>query len=143
MPGWSSQVCSWFTSLRPNIKRFWQIGPSAEGRGVSSLIVGQRTGEERARNWRGRARNGGVQGRERRRRKTLVFQGKEIHPKKPATPGNPTENSLCKEFAQTLFVCLLFNLEAGGRTVYTNSSEDFFAQIIFIGVVVSGVDSFP
>ena len=33
--------------------------------------------KERARNWRGRAKNGGVQGCERRRRKTLVFGGCE------------------------------------------------------------------
>ena len=41
VPGSNSQVCSWFTSLRPHFrndeKGFGKFGPLAEGRGVSIL----------------------------------------------------------------------------------------------------------
>ena len=62
-----------------------------------------------------------------------ICQGKETHPKKPPTQMNQTENSLRKQFAQTLSACPLLNLKERGRTVSTNSSEKC-SHGLFIGV---------
>ena len=61
------------------------------------------------------------------------IQGKETHPKKPPTLINPTENSLRKQFAQTLFVCLLFNRGKWEDNLH-EQLQNLFAQILFIGV---------
>ena len=53
------------------------------------------------------------------------------------------EKSLRKQFAQMFSACLLSNLKERGTTIYTNSSEEQFAQTLFIGVGVLGVDLFP
>ena len=71
------------------------------------------------------------------------YQGRKIQPKKPPTPINPTENSLRKQFAQTLSACLLFNLKERGRTICTNSPENCLRKLFSLGWVVFEVGFSP
>ena len=68
-------------------------------------------------------------------RKGKKTQGREIHPKKLPTPMNPIENSLRKQFAQTLSACLLFNLQQKRRTICTTSSENCLRKLFLLGWV--------
>ena len=76
-----------------------------------------------------------------------LFKGEKPTPKNPPTPINPTENSLGKQFAQTLSAYLLFHLKKKGRTVCTNTSsnspENCLRKLFLLGWVVFGVGFSP
>ena len=68
-------------------------------------------------------------------------QGRKTHPQKSPTQINPTENSLRKQFAQTVSACLLFNLEEIGRTVCTNSPKNCLRKLFLFSVPQKGPEN--